>query len=47
MPKYHELINQMFESLDADEAGTLIQLLKKLRVVFKRLFFYTIISNSR
>lgn len=31
MPKYHEFVNQMFDSLDSDEAETLVQLLKKVR----------------
>ncbi|MFT8320050.1 MAG: MarR family transcriptional regulator [Bacillus sp. (in: firmicutes)] len=31
MPKYHEFVNQMFETLDSDEAETLVQLLKKVR----------------
>ncbi|MDR7002995.1 MarR family transcriptional regulator [Neobacillus niacini] len=31
MPKYHEFINHMFDSLDSNEAETLVQLLKKLR----------------
>ncbi|WP_223590231.1 MarR family winged helix-turn-helix transcriptional regulator [Neobacillus bataviensis] len=31
MPKYHDFVNQMFESLDDDEAETLVQLLKKVR----------------
>lgn len=31
MPKYHEFVNQMFDSLDSYEAETLVQLLKKVR----------------
>ncbi|MEH7748843.1 MarR family transcriptional regulator [Neobacillus drentensis] len=31
MPKYHEFINQMFDSLDSNEAEALVQLLKKVR----------------
>ncbi|MEH7502478.1 MarR family transcriptional regulator [Neobacillus drentensis] len=31
MPKYHKFVNQMFDSLDSDEAETLVQLLKKVR----------------
>lgn len=31
MPKYHELIHHMFDSLDSDEAQILVQLLKKVR----------------
>jgi MarR family transcriptional regulator, 2-MHQ and catechol-resistance regulon repressor len=31
MPKYHEFVNQMFDSLDSDEAETLVLLLKKVR----------------
>ncbi|MDN3015912.1 MarR family transcriptional regulator [Paenibacillus sp. BSR1-1] len=31
MPEYHDSVNQMFESLDDDEAETLVQLLKKVR----------------
>ncbi|WHY94599.1 MarR family transcriptional regulator [Neobacillus cucumis] len=31
MPKYNEIINNMFDSLGSDEAGTLVQLLKKVR----------------
>jgi MarR family transcriptional regulator, 2-MHQ and catechol-resistance regulon repressor len=31
MPKYHMFVNQMFDSLDSDEAETLVQLLKKVR----------------
>ena len=31
MPKYHEFVHQMFDSLDSDEAETLVQLLKKVR----------------
>lgn len=31
MPKYHELVEQLFESLDSDEAEILVQLLKKVR----------------
>ncbi|MEH7308088.1 MarR family winged helix-turn-helix transcriptional regulator [Neobacillus drentensis] len=31
MPKYHKLVNQMFDSLDSDEAETLVQLLKKVK----------------
>jgi MarR family 2-MHQ and catechol resistance regulon transcriptional repressor len=31
MPKYHEFVYQMFDSLDSDEAETLVQLLKKVR----------------
>ncbi|WP_144549631.1 MarR family winged helix-turn-helix transcriptional regulator [Bacillus sp. X1(2014)] len=31
MPKYHECVNQMFDSLESDEAETLVQLLKKVR----------------
>src|SRR4051812_34311316 len=31
MPKYNEIVNQMFDSLDSDEAETLVQLLKKVR----------------
>jgi MarR family 2-MHQ and catechol resistance regulon transcriptional repressor len=31
MPKSNEILNQMFDSLDSDEAETLVQLLKKVR----------------
>ncbi|MEY2193196.1 MarR family winged helix-turn-helix transcriptional regulator [Neobacillus sp. BF23-41] len=31
MPKYHKYVNQMFDSLDSDEAETLVQLLKKVK----------------
>ncbi|MEH7374672.1 MULTISPECIES: MarR family winged helix-turn-helix transcriptional regulator [Bacillaceae] len=31
MPKYHELVNQMFEALDSDEAETLVNLMKKVK----------------
>ncbi|MFL6562849.1 MAG: hypothetical protein ACJ8MO_42975 [Bacillus sp. (in: firmicutes)] len=31
MPKYHEIVNQMFDSLDSDEAETLVRLLKKVK----------------
>jgi MarR family 2-MHQ and catechol resistance regulon transcriptional repressor len=31
MPKYYEFVNHMFDSLDSDEAETLVQLLKKVR----------------
>jgi MarR family transcriptional regulator, 2-MHQ and catechol-resistance regulon repressor len=31
MPKYHEFVNHMFDSLESDEAETLMQLLKKVR----------------
>ena len=31
MPKYHEFVNQMFDSLYSDEAETLVQLLKKVK----------------
>jgi MarR family 2-MHQ and catechol resistance regulon transcriptional repressor len=31
MPKYHEFVNQMFESLDSDEEDTLVQLLNKVK----------------
>lgn len=31
MPKYHKVVNQMFDSLNSDEAETLVQLLKKVR----------------
>lgn len=31
MPKYYELVDDMFDSLNSDEAETLIQLLKKVR----------------
>ncbi|MDP4086311.1 MAG: MarR family transcriptional regulator [Bacillota bacterium] len=31
MVKYHEIVNQMFKSLDSDEAETLVHLLKKVR----------------
>lgn len=31
MPKYHEFINHMFDSLNSDESETLVQLLKKVR----------------
>ena len=30
MPKYHELVDDMFDSLNSDEAETLAQLLKKV-----------------
>ena len=30
MPKYHEFVDQMFGSLDYDEAETLVNLLKKV-----------------
>jgi MarR family transcriptional regulator, 2-MHQ and catechol-resistance regulon repressor len=33
MPKYHEVVNHMFDSLNSDEAETLVQLLKKVRNV--------------
>ncbi len=29
MPKYHELVDNMFDSLNSDEAETLMNLLKK------------------
>ncbi|KAB2332142.1 MarR family transcriptional regulator [Cytobacillus depressus] len=31
MPKYHELVDDLFGSLDSDEAETLVHLLKKVR----------------
>lgn len=31
MPKYYEFVNHMFDSLDSDEAETLVRLLKKVR----------------
>ncbi|MFJ7978325.1 MarR family winged helix-turn-helix transcriptional regulator [Peribacillus sp. NPDC096379] len=31
MPIYHEFVNHMFDSLDSDEAETLVQLLRKVR----------------
>ncbi|MEH6908594.1 MarR family transcriptional regulator [Neobacillus drentensis] len=31
MPKYHEFVDYMFDSLTSDEAETLVQLLKKVR----------------
>lgn len=31
MPKYHEFVHHMFDSLDSDEAETLVKLLKKVR----------------
>lgn len=31
MPKYHELVDDMFDSLNSDEAETLVNLLKKVR----------------
>jgi MarR family 2-MHQ and catechol resistance regulon transcriptional repressor len=31
MPKYHEFVNHMFDSLDSNESETLVQLLKKVR----------------
>jgi MarR family 2-MHQ and catechol resistance regulon transcriptional repressor len=31
MPKYHEFVNRMFDSLDSDEAETFVKLLKKVR----------------
>ncbi|PLS03362.1 MarR family transcriptional regulator [Neobacillus cucumis] len=31
MPKYHEVVHQMFDSLNTDEAETLVQLLKKVK----------------
>jgi MarR family 2-MHQ and catechol resistance regulon transcriptional repressor len=31
MPKYHEFVHHMFDSLNSDEAETLVQLLKKVR----------------
>ena len=31
MPKYHELVDDIFETLDSDQAETLVQLLKKVR----------------
>jgi MarR family transcriptional regulator, 2-MHQ and catechol-resistance regulon repressor len=31
MPKYHELVDDMFDSLNSDEAQTLVYLLKKVR----------------
>ncbi|MFP5109266.1 MarR family winged helix-turn-helix transcriptional regulator [Neobacillus sp. C211] len=31
MPKYHKFVNQMFDSLDSDEAETLVRLLKKVK----------------
>jgi MarR family 2-MHQ and catechol resistance regulon transcriptional repressor len=33
MPKYHEFVHQMFESLDSNEAETLVRLLKKVRKI--------------
>jgi MarR family transcriptional regulator, 2-MHQ and catechol-resistance regulon repressor len=31
MPKYHELVDDMFDSLTSEEAETLVRLLKKVR----------------
>lgn len=31
MPKYHELVNNMFASLNSDEQATMINLLRKVR----------------
>lgn len=31
MPKYHEFVNSMFDSLSSDEEKTLVRLLKKVR----------------
>ncbi|MBM7651210.1 MarR family winged helix-turn-helix transcriptional regulator [Neobacillus cucumis] len=31
MPKYHEVVNDMFDSLNSDEADTFVKLLKKVR----------------
>ncbi|WP_088040556.1 MarR family winged helix-turn-helix transcriptional regulator [Bacillus sp. EAC] len=31
MPKYHDLINSMFDSLDLDETYTFVKLMKKVR----------------
>jgi MarR family 2-MHQ and catechol resistance regulon transcriptional repressor len=31
MPKYHELVDDMFDSLNSDEAETLVNLMKKVR----------------
>ncbi|NHC40587.1 MarR family transcriptional regulator [Bacillus sp. MM2020_1] len=31
MPKYHEFVDNMFDSLDFDEAETLVNLMKKVR----------------
>ncbi|WP_066400522.1 MarR family winged helix-turn-helix transcriptional regulator [Neobacillus mesonae] len=31
MPKYHEFVNHMFDSLDSNETETIVQLLKKVR----------------
>jgi MarR family transcriptional regulator, 2-MHQ and catechol-resistance regulon repressor len=31
MPKYHELVEDMFDSLNSDEAETLVHLLEKIR----------------
>lgn len=31
MPKYHKFVNQMFNSLDSDEAETFVQLLNKVK----------------
>ncbi|MBU8918448.1 MarR family transcriptional regulator [Bacillus sp. FJAT-29953] len=31
MPKYHEFVNSMFDSLNSDEEETLVRLLKKVR----------------
>ncbi|WP_342047659.1 MarR family winged helix-turn-helix transcriptional regulator [Bacillus sp. OTU530] len=34
MPKYYKFVNQMFGSLDSEEAETLVQLLKKVKNKF-------------
>ena len=31
MPKHHKLVDDMFDSLNSDEAETLVHLLKKVR----------------
>jgi MarR family transcriptional regulator, 2-MHQ and catechol-resistance regulon repressor len=31
MPKYHELVDYMFDSLNSDEAQTLVHLLTKVK----------------
>ncbi|MDR7235912.1 MarR family winged helix-turn-helix transcriptional regulator [Neobacillus drentensis] len=31
MPKYHEFVDNMFDTLTSDEAGTLVNLMKKVR----------------
>ncbi|MBA9028307.1 MarR family winged helix-turn-helix transcriptional regulator [Peribacillus huizhouensis] len=40
MPKYHELVDNMFDSLNSDEAETLVNLLKKVRNKVKNAFWY-------